>query len=163
MPMEKREIEIRDMNENDLDDVLEIIARHDDDDVDAAEAYFEVTFEEGGGTDGSDRHFVAVDEGLIVGVGGVMLDAEEGEDIWWLGWFYVDPESQHHGIGQALLDRSLAWARGQGGRKVYVDVSDFASYANARSFYAKNGFVEEGRLIDFYADGEACVIMGRKL
>ena len=153
---------IRDLTEEDLDLVLEIIAKHDDDDVDAAEAYFEELFEDAE-ADAPDRHFVAVVDAEVVGVGGVMLDEEEGDAIWWLGWFYVEPAHQHQGLGQALLDRSLEWAKREGGRKVYVDVSAYESYENARSFYAKNGFVEEGRLLDYYAPGEDCLLMGRAL
>lgn len=157
-------MDIREMREDDVDDVLEVIGRHDDDDVDAAQAYFEVLFEdEEGLADRGDRHYVAVDGDRVIGVGGVMPDEEEGQDIWWLGWFYVDPKTQHAGIGQALLDRGLTWARSQGARKIYVDVSDYPSYENARRFYAKNGFVEEGRLLEFYAPGEACILMGKRL
>ena len=157
-------MEIREMREDDVDDVLEVIGRHDDDDIDAAQAYFDVLFEdEEGMADRGDRHYVAVEADRIVAVGGVMPDEEEGRDIWWLAWFYVDPKHQHTGMGQALLDRGLAWARSQGGRKIYVDVSDYPTYDNARSFYAKNGFVEEGRLLEFYAPDEACIFMGKRL
>jgi len=154
---------IREMTESDLDAVLEVIARHDEDDAEAAGAYFEEIYEEED-EDLADRHFVSLnDDGSVVGVGGVMEDDEEGWGIWWLGWFYVDPDHQHRGIGEALLERSLAWARERDGRKVYVDVSALPEYEPARRFYAKHGFAEEGRLKDYYAPGEDCVLMGRAL
>jgi GNAT superfamily N-acetyltransferase len=157
-------MKIRPMTEDDLKAVLGIIGQHDDDDADAAEAYFERFFKEEEEGRGADRHFVALsDEGAVVGVGGAEEDPEEGDRIWWLGWFYVHPGWQRQGVGEALLARSLDWARSKGGRKIYVDVSALPLYDAARSFYVKHGFVEEGRLRDFYAVGEDCVIMGRTL
>jgi GNAT superfamily N-acetyltransferase len=156
-------MQIRKMTEEDLEGVLDVIARHDEQDAEAAEAYFAEFFEEGE-EEWLDRHFVALsEEGAIVGVGGAQEDDEEGDRIWWLGWFYVDPDWRRQGVGEALLGRSLDWARTQGGRKVYVDVSALPLYDAARSFYTKHGFVEEGRLRDFYAVGEDCVLMGRPL
>jgi GNAT superfamily N-acetyltransferase len=158
---------IREMTERDLEAVLDVIEAHDDDDAEAAEEYFEIFFDEFYEEDEpeiGDRHFVsATDEGEILGVGGAMEDEEEGDRIWWLGWFYVAPKAQRQGVGQALLDRSLEWARDQKGRKIYVDVSALPAYENARSFYAKNGFAEEGRLRDYYAPGEDCILMGKAL
>jgi len=167
-------MKIREMKEKDLDAVLDVIALNDEDDAEAAEAYLEEFFEaleeqrEEGDVDEDDeivdRHFVAVnDDGKILGVGGVMEDPEEGDGIWWLGWFYIHPQQQHQGLGEKLLERSLAWVREEDGRKLYVDVSSLDEYENARAFYHKHGFVEEGRLQDFYAEGEDMIIMGRRV
>jgi GNAT superfamily N-acetyltransferase len=156
-------MQIREMTEDDLDGVVGIIEMHDEEDADAAEAYFEVTFEDDD-PDLGDRHYVSMnDDGAVIGVGGAIEDEEEGNDIWWLGWFYVHPDHRRKGVGEALLARSLEWAREQGGRKMYIDVSALSAYEDARRFYAQHGFVEEARLIDYYNPGEDCIFMARRL
>ncbi|MHC5057630.1 MAG: GNAT family N-acetyltransferase [Planctomycetota bacterium] len=143
---------IRDMTGGDLEAVIAVVALTDEDDAGAAREYFE----------GRRRDFVAVDTSDgIIGVGGVLEDGGEGDRVWWLSWWYVHPGHQGRGVGGALMERSLRWVRERKGRKVYVDVSSLAVYAEARRFYAAHGFVEEARLKDFYAEGEDMVLMAR--
>lgn len=60
----------------------------------------------------------------------------------------VDPDAQGRGIGQAMVADALVHLRADGIRRVEL----YAESDNARAlrFYAKLGFVEEGRLRGFY-------------
>jgi RimJ/RimL family protein N-acetyltransferase len=61
----------------------------------------------------------------------------------------------HHrrGLGLALMETALAWAREQPGL-AWVDLGVFADNAPARALYARLGFVETSRTIDrFRIDG----------
>ena len=159
-------MQIRDMTGRDLEGVIAVIGLSDDDDAGAARAYYEELWagpeEDGPGASAHD--FVCVDgSDRVIGIGGVQKDDGEGDGIWWLSWWYVDPGHQDRGIGSALMAESLRWVRDQKGRKVYVDVSALDFYEKARRFYAGHGFKEEARLKDYYAEGEDMVLMGKVL
>ena len=51
---------------------------------------------------------------------------------------YVSPGHRSQGIGQALVDRFLAWARKQGAER--VSVTAYAANDRALAFYRRNGF-----------------------
>ena len=53
-----------------------------------------------------------------------------------------------------------ASVRSFGARKLYLSTSDLPEYADAVRFYEKYGFKEEGRLVDYFREGEAKIIMG---
>jgi ribosomal protein S18 acetylase RimI-like enzyme len=146
------------MEPEDLDEALRIIGLHDTDDREAASAWFS---EERTGY----VALVGVDEGegRLVGLTGYAADAGEGQDVHWLGWTYVNPWCQRRGIGQALLDEVIRGVRAAGGRKLFLETSSLGKYDPAVAFYRRNGFAEEGRLLDFYAPGEHKLLMGRAL
>jgi len=62
------------------------------------------------------------------------------------------PECRRIGLGTALLERALDWARSVGIRKMNLEV--FASNSGAIALYRKMGFEEEGRRRgEFIIDG----------
>lgn len=65
-----------------------------------------------------------------------------------LGTLAVDPARHGQGVAQAMLGDALARFKAEGLRRVEL----YAEADNARGlhFYRKLGFVEEGRLRDFY-------------
>ena len=74
------------------------------------------------------------------------------------------PEFRRLGIGTALLEHALAWARSVGVRKVNLEV--FATNAPAIGLYRRMGFEEEGRRHrEFWIDGELVdgILMARWL
>jgi RimJ/RimL family protein N-acetyltransferase len=81
----------------------------------------------------------------------------------------VDREWRGHGVGSALLQAAIGWARGpgqdQGLHKLSLEV--FAQNTAAIALYRKCGFVEEGHRVRHYrrANGELwdSVIMGLPL
>ena len=58
---------------------------------------------------------------------------------------------------------SMREARASGARVIVIETSDQPHLARARTFYRKFGYVERGRIPDFYADGDAKVIFSRSL
>ena len=52
--------------------------------------------------------------------------------------------------------------RARGARKLYLDTGA-RGYEAAVAFYTRYGFAEEARLPDYYADGEDCLILARRV
>jgi [ribosomal protein S18]-alanine N-acetyltransferase len=75
---------------------------------------------------------------------------------------FVDRGWRGRGVGSALVQAAIAWARGQGLHKLCLEV--FAHNTAAIALYRKCGFVEEGRRVRQYrrASGELwdSVMMG---
>jgi RimJ/RimL family protein N-acetyltransferase len=69
------------------------------------------------------------------------------------------------GVGSALVQAAIDWARGQGLHKLGLEV--FAHNAAGIAMYRKCGFTEEGRRVKHYrrANGELwdAIVMGRML
>ena len=81
-----------------------------------------------------DGWFVACDGDRIVGLGGALCYGE----LAYLGLMSVLPEAQRRGIGQALVERILAWLAGLRCPCVLLDAS-----AAGAPLYRRLGFVED--------------------
>jgi ribosomal protein S18 acetylase RimI-like enzyme len=55
---------------------------------------------------------------------------------------WVAPEARSRGIGAALVDEVVAWARGRGLRRLVLDVGEHNT--PARALYERRGFVATG-------------------
>jgi len=86
--------------------------------------------------------------------------AESVLNVWWIG---ADPLQHGRGVGSALLSHVETEARKAGARVVVIETSDQPSLARARAFYVKRGYMERGRIPDFYALSDAKVIFSRTL
>jgi GNAT superfamily N-acetyltransferase len=88
--------------------------------------------------------FVARAQGGVVGSVGVhRLDDGRGE----LKRMYVDPRQRRQGVGQALAEAALAWARAEGLREIVL-WSD-TRFDRAHRLYERLGWVRTGeRVID---------------
>jgi len=77
----------------------------------------------------------------------------------------VDRGWRGRGVGSALVQAAIGWARDQGLHKLCLEV--FAHNAAAIALYRRSGFVEEGRRIRHYrrANGELwdSIVMGLAL
>ena len=108
-----------------------------------------------------DGSVVAVAGGRIVGFLHVEVSRHGFGDFGML----VDRDWRGRGVGSALLQAAIGWARGQGLHKLCLEV--FAHNAAAIAVYRKSGFVEEGRRVKQYrrANGELwdSIIMGLAL
>ena len=80
------------------------------------------------------------------------------ESTWDLYWIAVAPEQQGKGIGRALYESFVAHIRAHGGRHIRIETSSKESYAATGGFYERLGFSIDGRLRDFYADGDDLLI-----
>ncbi len=82
--------------------------------------------------------WVAVDAGSTVGFVAVKLDSESS-----MGEIYmvaVDPDSQGHGIGSALIEFALDWMKEAGMAIAMVETGADPGHAPARHTYEKLGF-----------------------
>ena len=107
-------------------------------------------------------HFVAAaGDGRFLGMA-VGLPTREREDTAALVAMYVRPEARRNGIGEALVERVLAWARERGFALVELGVAE-GNDAAAR-LYARCGFVPTGETHRYENAGfEVDVRMAREL
>jgi D-alanine-D-alanine ligase len=114
------------------------------------------------GPGGHYQSFVCVRGGRPVGwicVGPTPCTLET-YDIYWI---VVDPAWQGKGIGRALLEHAESIVHGRGGRLAIIETSGSGHYASSRGFYLRTGFVEAGRIPDFYAPGDDKLIYVKRL
>jgi D-alanine-D-alanine ligase len=83
------------------------------------------------------------------------------ESAWDLYWIVVHPAAQGAGLGRHLLDVVAEAVRMEGGTALYAETAGKASYAPTRAFYAHNGFRAVATVPDFYARGDAKLILVR--
>jgi ribosomal protein S18 acetylase RimI-like enzyme len=104
---------------------------------------------------------VAVADGQVVGMLHVEVSRHGFGDLGML----VDRGWRGRGVGSALLEAAIGWARGQGLHKLSLEV--FAHNTAAIALYRKFGFAEEGRRTQQYrrASGELwdSIVMGLML
>lgn len=83
-------------------------------------------------------------------------------DIWNLWWIGVDPGAQGKGAGTLLLRHAENTVLALKGRLLVIETSAADTTEQARRFYAAQGYLEYGRIPDFYSVGEAKVIFARR-
>ena len=89
---------------------------------------------------------VYVDEAdLVLGTTGLYRYKKDFDRAVWLAWFCVDPGARGRGIGQALLEHSVARARDAGFSLMRLYTSTDPNEASAQRLYERNGFMEVGR------------------
>jgi GNAT superfamily N-acetyltransferase len=85
--------------------------------------------------------FVAVHDGEDVGLVRCASDAQQ-QDTAWLISMWVAPEARGQGVGNALIDAVIAYARARGASRLLLDVGDHNQQAIA--LYARKGFQPNG-------------------
>ncbi len=66
----------------------------------------------------------------------------------------LEPGHRDRGLGKAICETTIAWARGQG--LAWIDLGVFGPNLRAQALYRTLGFVEVGRIKDrFRPDGES--------
>lgn len=76
--------------------------------------------------------------GKIIGTCGV---SPVGPGTYELRKMYLLPAARGLGVGQRLLDESVAWVRAQGGRRMVLDTTH--QMTRAIAFYESNGFTRD--------------------
>jgi len=157
---------IREMVEQDVDEVVAIITAHHPVDGECFESYYKNYFSDPQRIESSDeKNFVILEEstGNVVGVSGFTPDQYKTPKIYWLSWTYVSENYRRCGRGSALLDHVINQVKARGARKLYIDTSSHPLYESALRLYTCFGFQVEGSLKDYYGEGENCVILGKSL
>ncbi len=75
----------------------------------------------------------------------------------------VRPDLQGKRLGTALVKAAEQHLKDKGQRILIVDTSGTDDFALTRKFYAENGYDEEARIRDFWADGDDKVIFRKAL
>ena len=87
--------------------------------------------------------FIATERGTDLGlVRGALPD--HPQDAAYLVSMWVAPEGRRQGIGSALVDTVVQWARAEGMTRLLLDVSELNEPAIA--FYTRKGFVPTGEV-----------------
>jgi GNAT superfamily N-acetyltransferase len=84
---------------------------------------------------------IAVRDGRDVGMVRCARD-QTTNDTAWLISMWVAPEARRSGVGSALVDRVVEWARTNGIRRLLLDVAD--GNAEAIALYQRKGFEPTG-------------------
>jgi putative acetyltransferase len=117
-------------------------------------AEFGLTFGEGAATDeellrlpasyedAGGAFWVACDGDLVVGTCGVFPVAPKTVE---LRKMYLERAARRTGLGQRLLDTSIAWSRERGHTAMVLDTTD--KMERAIAFYEANGFARDDRQI----------------
>lgn len=88
---------------------------------------------------------------------------ELAEGTWNMRAIAVLPGHQGKGLGAAMVAAIEGYLREKAARVLIVDTSGTDDFAMTRSFYASNGYTEEARIRDFWADGDDKVIFRKAL
>ncbi len=86
------------------------------------------------------------------------------EFAWDLYWIIVNPRSQRQGIG-LKLQKKMEEEMLQNNKQavIRVETSGNCGYAGQRHFYEVAGYSENGRIQDFYGEGDDLVIYTKKI
>jgi ribosomal protein S18 acetylase RimI-like enzyme len=80
-----------------------------------------------------------------------------------LYWIAVDPDHHRHGIGRSLMALAEYEITRQGGRLICVETSSREDYHPTRKFYHDQGYRQAAAVTDYYAVGDAKVILTKKV
>lgn len=80
-----------------------------------------------------------------------------------LYWIVVDPRVHGGGVGRALLAHVEHEVRREDGHTLLIETEGSALYAAARRFYLAAGYLEAGRIVDYYGPGKDKVLYTKRL
>ena len=98
-------------------------------------------------------------DGQVRGMCGVYTLRWVGPQVRYLGWFFIDPESQGKGYGKALLAHAIQSAKDA--RWLMVETESEATLA--RRLYQQMGFKDLAQVPDYWPNGDTLVLMGLRL
>ncbi len=88
---------------------------------------------------------------------------ELADGTWNMLALAILPEEQGQSLGTALVAAAERYLSDRNHRILIVETSGTDEFALTRKFYARNGFEEEARIRDFWADGDDKVIFRKAL
>jgi len=114
------------------------------------------------------RQYALELDSRVIGVTGASL-ADGTDRTFGISWTYLERKFTGRGFGGLMLEKLIDAMRAQGGRKAFVNTSDYYDpedgdvYRDAREAYKSVGFVEEMRHANYYEKGEAQISYGMRL
>jgi predicted GNAT family N-acyltransferase len=87
------------------------------------------------GRDDDATHFVALDDGRVIGACRVLVDGDRAR----FGRLVVARERRREGVGKALLAEAELWARSRGATEIVL-----AAQTDAQSLYEQAGYATRG-------------------
>jgi len=157
-------VKIREVQERDREDIVDIIGRVDVLTDEERRCAIEIMDTCLGYPHQDDyRLLCAADEGDRA-IGYICYGKASLTDaVYELYWIIVTPPWQGKGIGRLLM-QYLEWVlRGAKARLLTVETSSQPSYERARSFYERVGFCEVARIKDFYKMGDDKIIYSKQI
>jgi ribosomal protein S18 acetylase RimI-like enzyme len=118
------------------------------------------------GTSQGSRWIVARDDDERMVGAGYYAPEPFGDRVWNLYFLAVDEGRHRLGVGSALVEHVEQALRAEGedvARVLIVETSSGAAYEGARRFYARQGFVEEAVIREYYGPGEAKIVFWKTL
>jgi len=85
------------------------------------------------------------------------------DGTWNMRALAVRPDRQGERLGTALVAAAEQHLKAKGQRILIVDTSGTDDFGLTRAFYAKNGYEEEARIRDFWAEGDDKVVFRKAL
>ena len=153
------EANFRPMTPADVVSALTIIGDHDEDDLEWAKGTYDQSLA---------GQFVLEVDAKVVGVTGA-TPIPDTDRAWGISWTYLQRSIRGRGLGRTLLENLVSELQQQGGRKAFVNTSDYFDpedgdiYQSAREAYRAVGFAEEMRNADYYDKGESQIAYGLRL
>lgn len=80
-----------------------------------------------------------------------------------LYWIAVHPGHHRHGVGRSLMTLVEYEVARQGGRMLVVETSSREDYHGTRKFYLGLGYRQAAQVADYYAPGDAKVILTKRI
>jgi ribosomal protein S18 acetylase RimI-like enzyme len=85
------------------------------------------------------------------------------EFTWDLYWIATHADARGKGIATKLVAAMEDAIREDQGRIVRLETSQMEAYGAARTFYERRGYVEVGRIDDFYKTGDDLITFAKRL
>ena len=158
-----KSLQIRTAKKNDMPAILQLIGSRLKHDKRFAKGYYERYFSDDELTE-DDLVLVALVDGHTVGVSGYSANYFSNKYSYWLGWTVVAEEFSRNPqlqVGSRLLEAVEKDLQKYKVKKLFVSTED--KNGPAINFYVKHSFEFEGRLRDFYYDGEDQIILSKRL
>ncbi|MEE3716660.1 GNAT family N-acetyltransferase [Tumidithrix elongata RA019] len=114
------------------------------------------------GTSNSPELWFTDDDGEPVGVA-YTAPERMTEGIWNLYLIAIHPTRQKQGRGKALLFHVEKILAERGDRVLLVETSGTEDFEYVRKFYQSNGYEQEAKIRDFYADGVDKIVFRKAL
>ncbi len=94
----------------------------------------------------------------------IFSDIPGTEFSWDIYWVVVEKSYQRQGIGKQLVGMVEEYVLSQKNKAILrIETSGKEKYLKTRNFYQRQGFLETGKIPDFYAPGDDLIIFTKHI